>query len=1165
MQQSGMNYLYTKLFSVREQLILFASQMETLDREYNSVVKELEGSFVESKGYWERTIAEQKSTASRNAGVALKRLNEMANGLNLFDVQLSQVDQSYVKRRDTLFMVIAPNIAYQTTDAFLSRMEAIAQEAKKIASECSLTVKAQPLQEFTMLFSSKRKQLYERLAKLIVEGKALRDKAYTAIQRNLTETQTQLDAKKETEIDNAAMETANLLATAEKEYNEKLASTIVSYETIIERILPRTDIENLRVLSDSLHNQDLLPDTFSQFVCFGSYGISLGNVAYNAYIVSLINKLYFGFIENGNLCLPAILDLRERANFLLFDESESMRVRSAVNSLIYSFLSNQPASHQKFILFDPEGRSQGFAPYLEFMRNNPAVMYNKVFTTQQQLRTQIEGLSTFIDDFSQTKLADSPDIFAYNRISVERPESLKCLCLLNFPKGFDEQMLEQLYNIVKNGSGCGVQSVIHFDESAIRNSSSSTYIDLLVKIRENCICLQASIDGWVSGNDTSWSFNAAPNQKAIADFSELYHSKYAEVTNSILPITKILYEDTWFAGDSSALFSVPIGKDENGTIQYLKFGDPVSKGTSHHALVTGSLGSGKTTLLHTIIMSALMTYSPDELNLYLLDFKSGTEFQIYANYKIPHIKVIALDAMQEFGQSVLDKLVDMMQKRLELFTEETQKGYPVKDITSYRKYTGKKMPRILVIIDEFQVLFSEAHNRRAANSCAIKLADIISLYRVCGIHFVLATQTISRLRNGFTISPSTLSEMYVRIGLKCSEPECNLLFGDTNAKSAFCKMDDSNRTAVYNENYVMEKPVGFKVAFCAPDTQRQMLETIESRYGLVEPANATKVFVGKTVPNLSECPGYTKFDSLEAFSNVPIYLGDPIHIGQPVTLNVSRMKRSTLLVVGSEHRMSDQIIAVYMSNAIKSEPHKLAMATEQSVYLFDGLSMMGEPFAEKVGSVVNRGAADIKLAKDVFDVLPLIDELYSIYEKRKQQRMRMGGLKAQYAAIHIVINDFQWIEPIILVLNNKSVDDFAVTNSDPELTFSDDGDDLFGFIHKPHKNDLGGVMDSFLADLSPAKNTATSNISYHKKLMTLIESGYIYGFNVVMSCPDFIAIKEIIYECIPKFQNRILFALSDKDADRIISEARVENLQSNIALYYDGVNPAYQFKPYDII
>ena len=137
----------------------------------------------------------------------------------------------------------------------------------------------------------------------------------------------------------------------------------------------------------------------------------------------------------------------------------------------------------------------------------------------------------------------------------------------------------------------------------------------------------------------------------MADFSELYGSKYAEVTSSILPITKIIPEDIWFTGDSSALFSVPIGKDENGTVQYLEFGDPVSKGTSHHALVTGSLGSGKSTLLHTIIMSALTTYSPDELNLYLLDFKSGTEFQVYANHKIPHIKVLALDAMPDMAGS----------------------------------------------------------------------------------------------------------------------------------------------------------------------------------------------------------------------------------------------------------------------------------------------------------------------------------------------------------------------------------------------------------------------------------------------------------------------------------------------------------------------------------
>lgn len=106
----------------------------------------------------------------------------------------------------------------------------------------------------------------------------------------------------------------------------------------------------------------------------------------------------------------------------------------------------------------------------------------------------------------------------------------------------------------------------------------------------------------------------------------------------------------------------------------------------------------------------------------------------------------------------------------------------IKDINDYRRLTGNPMPRILVIMDEFQMLFSEENNRKVANHCGKRLADFISLSRVYGIHFVLATQTMSRLSNGFSVRKSTLNEMYVRIGLKCTENECNSVFGDRNGK-----------------------------------------------------------------------------------------------------------------------------------------------------------------------------------------------------------------------------------------------------------------------------------------------------------------------------------------------------------------------------------------------
>ena len=55
-------------------------------------------------------------------------------------------------------------------------------------------------------------------------------------------------------------------------------------------------------------------------------------------------------------------------------------------------------------------------------------------------------------------------------------------------------------------------------------------------------------------------------------------------------------------------------------------------------LIAGKTGSGKSTLLHALITNGALRYSPDELELYLIDFKKGVEFKVYATMELPHAR-----------------------------------------------------------------------------------------------------------------------------------------------------------------------------------------------------------------------------------------------------------------------------------------------------------------------------------------------------------------------------------------------------------------------------------------------------------------------------------------------------------------------------------------------
>lgn len=161
-----------------------------------------------------------------------------------------------------------------------------------------------------------------------------------------------------------------------------------------------------------------------------------------------------------------------------------------------------------------------------------------------------------------------------------------------------------------------------------------------------------------------------------------------------------------------------------------------------HWLVGGRTGSGKTVFLLGALYGLAARYSADELALYLLDFKEGVSFTEFTPTAadqtwVPHARTVGVESDREYGVAVLAALSTEMGRRA-----KAMKQVGVTNLAQLRSLRPDvALPRVVAVIDEFQVLFSgsDATARRAG----ALLEDIARRGRSYGIHLIMSSQTTS--------------------------------------------------------------------------------------------------------------------------------------------------------------------------------------------------------------------------------------------------------------------------------------------------------------------------------------------------------------------------------------------------------------------------------------
>jgi DNA segregation ATPase FtsK/SpoIIIE-like protein len=208
----------------------------------------------------------------------------------------------------------------------------------------------------------------------------------------------------------------------------------------------------------------------------------------------------------------------------------------------------------------------------------------------------------------------------------------------------------------------------------------------------------------------------------------------------------------------------PIGVNLNGQLDFVDFSDSGSP----HLLVAGTTSSGKSAWLISAIAGLNLLNSPNTLRYVLIDPKRNA-FTWMKNSEYLLKPVVFPDETDVV--EVFESLVAEMDRRYSLFDGDS-------DLQSYMARTGKTLPRLICICDEFYDLLASGTSTRQEIERLI--ARLGSKSRAAGIHLVLATQQPSRR----VISGILDANIPARVGLKTSkDTESRMLLGVSGAEN----------------------------------------------------------------------------------------------------------------------------------------------------------------------------------------------------------------------------------------------------------------------------------------------------------------------------------------------------------------------------------------------
>ena len=554
-----------------------------------------------------------------------------------------------------------------------------------------------------------------------------------------------------------------------------------------------------------------------------------------------------------------------------------------------------PVGNVEITAADPLRLGTSLDPFLSLLKVKRLFPEQRLLTRSDELENALARLTDYVEDLLQNKFkGEIKSWSAYNEANSSNPIPYKLLLIFGVPEQLTDKSIWYLGRLLEHGPVCGVLPMLTIDEDRLKDRKFTELRSAIDKHskRMDSIVPTEILTKYVSEINVVEEQEFWPGRSELQDFLASISAEYEQSSKFSKSLTDLWCNSDYWEHDAVQGVQAPIGWTADGESVLFSIG---GVNTEHHALLAGRSGSGKSNLLHVLIHSLCHMYSPSELNIYLLDYKQGTEFNVYASPPLPQAKLVATESDPEYGVTVLAHLTEELEKRAQKF-----KSQSVRDFYEYRESSAAELPRILLIIDEFQLLFSEG--RQVGEPAEKMLNNLLRQGRAYGIHILLATQTLKGIQS---LSMSQLtSQIGCRIALACSEEDSAMILGSNNWEAS--TLSSPPEGIINNSNGARSANQRFLIPFADRGLCKDHITKITQIADQRGYCGSTRIFNGSRLPEMP-APDWFKLKSHET---VQLHLGERLSFeAEPLSLALMNRPSFNLLICGYNDTIHDGLLA----------------------------------------------------------------------------------------------------------------------------------------------------------------------------------------------------------------------------------------------------------------